>query len=168
MAALQTAPQVQTIPLADPAATEALAAAYAARLGAGDVIALTGYLGAGKTVFARALIRSLGRAAGTDIDHVPSPTFTLVQLYDLADFTLYHFDLYRLKAPEEAWEIGIEDAFADGVSVIEWAERIEHLLPPHHIRINFAFGSDETARIATVTGPEEMLETNSGTGPETI
>lgn len=168
MAALQTAPQVQTIPLADPAATEALAAAYAARLAPGDVIALTGDLGAGKTVFARALIRSLGRAAGTDIDHVPSPTFTLVQLYELADFTLYHFDLYRLKSPEEAWEIGIEDAFADGVSVIEWAERIEHLLPPHHIRINLAFGSDETARIATVTGAEEILETNPGTGPKTI
>ena len=168
MAALQTAPQAQTIPLANPAATEALAASYAARLAPGDVIALTGDLGAGKTVFARALIRSLGRAVGNDIDHVPSPTFTLVQLYDLADFTLYHFDLYRLKAPDEVWEIGIEDAFADGVSVIEWAERIEHLLPPHHIRINFAFGSDETARIATVTGPEEMLETNSGTGPETI
>ena len=168
MAALQTAPQAQTIPLANPAATEALAAAYAARLAPGDVIALTGDLGAGKTVFARALIRSLGRAAGTDIDHVPSPTFTLVQLYDLADFTLYHFDLYRLKAPDEVWEIGIEDAFADGVSVIEWAERIEHLLPPHYIGINLAFGPDETARIATVTGPEELPEINPGTGPETI
>ena len=168
MAALQTAPQVQIIPLANPAATEALAASYAARLAPGDVIALTGDLGAGKTVFARALIRSLGRAVGNDIDHVPSPTFTLVQLYDLADFTLYHFDLYRLKAPDEVWEIGIEDAFADGVSVIEWAERIEHLLPPHYIGINLAFGQDETARIATVTGPEELPETNPGTGPETI
>lgn len=153
MAALQTAPQVQTIPLADPAATEALAAAYAARLAPGDIIALTGDLGAGKTVFARALIRALGRAAGIEIDHVPSPTFTLVQLYELADFTLYHFDLYRLEAPEEVWETGIEEAFAGGVSVIEWAERIEHLLPPHHIGIDLAFGADETARIATVTGP---------------
>lgn len=159
MAALQTAPQIRTIPLADPAATEALAAAYAAQLVAGDVIALTGDLGAGKTVFARSLIRSLGRAAGIEIDHVPSPTFTLVQLYDLAEFTLYHFDLYRLEAPEEVWEIGIEDAFAGGVSVIEWAERIEHLLPPHHIRIDLAFGSDETARIATVTGLENRPET---------
>lgn len=158
MAALQTASNVQTIPLADPAATEALAAAYAARLVPGDVIALTGDLGAGKTVFARSLIRSLGRAAGIDIDHVPSPTFTLVQLYELATFTLYHFDLYRLEAPEEAWEIGIEDAFADGVSVIEWAERIEHLLPQHHIRIDLAFGPDETARIATVTGLKNMPE----------
>ncbi|MBT5648605.1 MAG: tRNA (adenosine(37)-N6)-threonylcarbamoyltransferase complex ATPase subunit type 1 TsaE [Rhodospirillaceae bacterium] len=163
MAALQTAPQVQTIPLVDPAATEALAATFAARLAPGDIIALTGDLGAGKTVFARALIRSLGRACGIDIEHVPSPTFTLVQLYELSDFTLYHFDLYRLEEPEEVWEIGIEDAFAGGVSVIEWAERIEHLLPMQHIRIDLAFGSDETARIATVTG----LETKLATGPET-
>ena len=161
MAALQTAPQVQTIPLVDPAATEALAATFAARLAPGDIIALTGDLGAGKTVFARALILSLGRACG--IEHVPSPTFTLVQLYELSDFTLYHFDLYRLEEPEEVWEIGIEDAFAGGVSVIEWAERIEHLLPMQHIRIDLAFGSDETARIATVTG----LETKLATGPET-
>jgi tRNA threonylcarbamoyladenosine biosynthesis protein TsaE len=159
MAALQTAPQVQSIPLADPAATEALAEALAARLAPGDVIALTGDLGAGKTVFSRALIRFLGRAAGMDIEHVPSPTFTLVQLYDLADFTLYHFDLYRLEAPEEAWEIGIEEAFAGGVSVIEWAGRIEHLLPQHHIRIDLAFGAGETARIATVTGLQTEIET---------
>jgi tRNA threonylcarbamoyladenosine biosynthesis protein TsaE len=159
MAALQTARLVQEIPLVDPAATEALAEAFAARLAPGDVIALTGDLGAGKTVFARALIRSLGRAAGMEIEHVPSPTFTLVQLYDLADFTLYHFDLYRLEAPEEAWEIGIEDAFAGGVSVIEWADRIENMLPPDHIRIDLAFGSGETARIATVSGLQTYLET---------
>lgn len=163
MAALQTVPVMQTIPLADPAATEALAVEFAARLVPGDVIALTGDLGAGKTVFARALIRALGRAAGIEIEHVPSPTFTLVQLYELADFTLYHFDLYRLEAPEEAWEIGIEDAFAGGVSVIEWAERIEHLLPAHCIAINLAFGSDETARVATVTGADAILEPGSGT-----
>ena len=154
MAALQTAPRTQTIQLPDPAATEALAADYAARLVPGDVIALTGDLGAGKTVFARALIRALGRAAGIEIDHVPSPTFTLVQLYELADFTLYHFDLYRLEDAEEVWETGIEEAFAGGVSVIEWAERIEHLLPPGHIRIDLAFGPGETARTATITAPD--------------
>lgn len=159
MAALQTASQVHTIPLADPAATEALAAAYAENLAAGDVIALTGDLGAGKTVFARALIRALGRGAGVEIDHVPSPTFTLVQLYDLPEFTLYHFDLYRLESPDEAWEIGIEEAFSGGVSVIEWAERIEHLLPANVVGIDLAFGPDETARIATVTGPKPGPET---------
>ena len=159
MAALQTDSPVQTFPLADQAATEALAAEFAGRLTARDVIALTGDLGAGKTVFARALIRALGRAAGIEIDHVPSPTFTLVQLYDLPDFTLYHFDLYRLEAPDEAWEIGIEEAFSGGVSVIEWAERIEQLLPANCIAIDLAFGADETARIATVTGPNPGPET---------
>lgn len=138
--------------LADPAATGALAAEFAARLGPGDVIALTGDLGAGKTVFARALITALGKKAGIDFGHVPSPTFTLVQLYDLPDFTVYHFDLYRLAAPDEVWETGIEDAFAEGVSVIEWADRIDGLLPARAIRIHLAFGEGDTARIATVTG----------------
>ena len=163
MVALQTIRLVQTVPLANLSATEALAAEYAVRLAPGDVVALTGDLGAGKTVFARALIRALGRVSGIDIGHVPSPTFTLVQLYDLVDFTLYHFDLYRLEAPEEAWEIGIEDAFAGGVSLIEWAGRIEHLLPLHYIGVDLTFGSEETARIATIT----WLETELETGPET-
>ena len=145
------APVLHTVPLADPEATEALAAVYARRLRPGSVVALSGDLGAGKTVFARALIQAMGQAAGIDIGHVPSPTFTLVQLYELPEFTLYHFDLYRLSAPDEVWEIGIEDAFAGGVSVIEWAERIEDLLPPHSIRIDLGFGQGDTARIATVS-----------------
>ena len=139
-------PNVRTLP--DPAATEALAAEIAPLLSPGDVIALSGDLGAGKTVFARALIRALAAAAGREIVDVPSPTFTLVQLYELPAFTVYHFDLYRLAAPDEAWEIGIEEAFAEGVSVIEWAERIESRLPGDCIRIALAFGDGETARIA--------------------
>lgn len=151
MAALQTSDDVSTVPLADPGATEALAATIAVRLAPGDVVALTGDLGAGKTVFARALIGALGRAAGIDVGHVPSPTFTLVQLYELPDFTVYHFDLYRLEVPDDVWETGIEDAFADGVSVIEWADRIEGLLPAGVIRVHLGFGDGETARVATVT-----------------
>tara|TARA_R110000868_G_scaffold778_2_gene5677 strand:- start:8024 stop:8491 length:468 start_codon:yes stop_codon:yes gene_type:complete len=151
MAALHTSEHTRTVPLADPAATEALAAEISAGLVPGDAIALTGDLGAGKTVFARALIVALGKAAGIDYGHVPSPTFTLVQLYDLPGFTVYHFDLYRLTSPDDVWETGIEDAFADGVSVIEWADRIEGLLPPRAIRVHLAFGDGETARIATVT-----------------
>ena len=151
MAALQTSDDVTAVPLADAAATEALAATFASRLAPGDVIALTGDLGAGKTVFARALIAALGKAAGIDVGHVPSPTFTLVQLYELPDFTVYHFDLYRLEFPDDVWETGIEDAFAEGVSVIEWADRIDGLLPAGVIRVDLGFGEGETARIATVT-----------------
>lgn len=151
MAALQTSTDVSTVPLADPAATEALAVKIASRLGPGDVVALTGDLGAGKTVFARALIGALGKAAGIDVGHVPSPTFTLVQLYELLEFTVYHFDLYRLEVPDDVWETGIEDAFADGISVIEWADRIDGLLPAGIIHVHLGFGDGETARIATVT-----------------
>lgn len=151
MADTHTVADTRTIALTDPAATEALAAEFAARLGSTDVIALTGDLGAGKTVFARALIVALGKSAGIDVGHVPSPTFTLVQLYELPDVTVYHFDLYRLTSPDDVWETGIEDAFADGVSVIEWADRIEGLLPARTIHIHLAFADGDTARTATVT-----------------
>lgn len=152
MADTRTLAETHTLDLPGPEATEVLAARFAGRLGPGDVVALTGDLGAGKTVFARALIKALGEKAGTEIGHVPSPTFTLVQLYELPAFTVYHFDLYRLAAPDEVWETGIEDAFADGVSVIEWADRIDGLLPRDAIHIHLAFGADETARTATVRG----------------
>ena len=142
---------VREIALAGPAATEALACDLAGLLRRGDVVALEGDLGAGKTVFARALVQALGTAEGVEIGHVPSPTFTLVQLYELPRFTVYHFDLYRLADAGEVWETGIEDAFADGVSVIEWAERIEDILPPGTIRIRFAFGAAETERLVRIS-----------------
>ena len=102
-------------------------------LGAGDVVALNGTLGVGKTTFVRALVKCL---IGKKID-VPSPTFTLLQTYDTPRFTLYHFDFYRLKSPEEAYEIGIEDAFSDGVSLIEWPDKLGKLLPKNHKTISF-------------------------------
>src|ERR1700688_5301802 len=111
------------IELPDDAATAALAAHIAALARPGDVIALKGELGAGKTSFARAFIR----ARGGD-ETVPSPTFTLVQVYDLPDGAVWHFDLYRLRQPGDAWELGIEDAFRDGISLIEWPERLGTVL----------------------------------------
>lgn len=96
----------------------------------GDVIALYGTLGAGKTAFCRGFIQSL-----TQTTEVPSPTFTLLQVYDTPAFPVYHFDMYRLKNPLEAYEIGIEDAFAEGVSLIEWPEKLGNLLPPKHISV---------------------------------
>ena len=107
--------------------------ALAALAKTGDVIALKGELGAGKTSFARAFIRALG---GTG--DVPSPTFTLVQVYELATATIWHFDGYRLRHPEEAWELGIEDAFADGISLIEWPERFGAFVPARRLEIGLS------------------------------
>jgi len=106
------------VDLPDETATAALAARIAAVAGAGDIIALKGELGTGKTAFARAFIRTCGNQ-----DEVPSPTFTLVQVYDAGPTAIWHFDLYRIRAAEEAWELGIEDAFIEGISLIEWPER---------------------------------------------
>jgi tRNA threonylcarbamoyladenosine biosynthesis protein TsaE len=133
------------IELPDEAATAALAARVAALARPGDVIALKGELGAGKTSFARAFIRARG---GTE--DVPSPTFTLVQVYELGESTVWHFDCYRLRHPEEAWELAIEDAFNDGISLIEWPELLGPLLPARRLLNSLCAGSVPTARRAVI------------------
>ncbi|MGB0749857.1 MAG: tRNA (adenosine(37)-N6)-threonylcarbamoyltransferase complex ATPase subunit type 1 TsaE [Magnetospiraceae bacterium] len=135
--------------LPDEPATAALAQRLAAVLRPGDVVALAGTLGMGKTVFARAFIRA---RLGAE-EEVPSPTFTLVQTYDDPDgWTLFHFDLYRLTDPEEAWELDIEDAFADGVSLIEWPDRLGTLLPASALTVTLQGGATDAGRRAEVTG----------------
>jgi tRNA threonylcarbamoyladenosine biosynthesis protein TsaE len=136
---------MQVVDLPDEAATAAFAARISALAAVGDIIALKGDLGAGKTTFARGFIRARG---GTE--EVPSPTFTLVQIYELASAAVWHFDLYRLKSPEEAWELGIEDAFAEGVSLIEWPERLGPVLPRRRLEIEFLFGEPPEARRAVL------------------
>jgi tRNA threonylcarbamoyladenosine biosynthesis protein TsaE len=131
--------------LPDETATAELAARVAALARPGDVIALKGELGAGKTTFARAFIAAKG--GGGD---VPSPTFTLVQLYELEDAVIWHFDCYRLRDPEEAWELGIEDAFRDGISLIEWPEQMGSLVPPRRLAITLLPGPDPGARRAVI------------------
>ena len=110
----------------------------------GDVFALYGTLGVGKSTFSRFFIQSL---CG-DID-VPSPTFTLVQMYDTNDFELYHYDMYRLKNQEDAYELGIEDAFYSGVNLIEWPEKIGSLLPKNAIKITILIQEDQS-RLITI------------------
>lgn len=132
--------------LADLAATGRLAAALAPLLKLGDVVCLRGDLGSGKTTFARYLLRALG----VD-DEVASPTFNLVLTYDTAAGPLWHFDLYRLEAPEEAYELGIEDALADAIVVIEWPERLGSLLPAERVDVELAITGDE-ARQVRLTG----------------
>lgn len=129
------------------AGMEALARILASMAKPRDVILLYGDLGMGKTVFSRAFVQSL---TSPDED-VPSPTFTLVQLYDTDKGTIWHFDLYRLKQPDEVYELGFEEALSDGISLIEWPERAERLYPRNRLEIRITAGdaSDER-RIALI------------------
>ena len=146
------------IELPDEAATAALAAHIAALARPSDVIALKGELGVGKTSFARAFIRS--RARNEEV--VPSPTFTLVQVYELGSAAIWHFDLYRLKSPDEAWELGIEDAFSDGISLIEWPEQLGPLLPRYRLEITFLFADRPEARRAVIAAGGDWQERLAG------
>ncbi len=131
--------------------TAAVAAAVARVCAVGDVIALSGVLGSGKTVFARGFVRAL---TGPD-EEVPSPTFTLVQVYPASPGPIHHFDLYRLEEAEEVWELGIEDAFAEGISLIEWPERLGSLLPANRLDVDFTAGDGdpEVRRLRLRGGP---------------
>ena len=146
-----TAITAHAIDLPDENATAALAAALAARTRQGDVIGLSGPLGSGKTTFARYFIAARMGAGPRDRQEVPSPTFTLVETYQpAAGPAIWHFDLYRIETPEDAYELGIEDAFADGIALVEWPERLGGLMPREHLKVAFAAGKNENARVATL------------------
>lgn len=104
---------------------------FATKLKKGDVVALHGTLGAGKTTIAREIIKSL---CGLDTI-VQSPTFNLLQIYDNNNPAIYHFDLYRLEDENEAFELGIEEALAHNISIIEWPELFQRFLPSNAINI---------------------------------
>jgi len=148
-------PAVRTLSLADEAATRRLAEALAARSRPRDVIALHGPLGAGKTAFARSFILALARRHGAPAPaEVPSPTFTLVQTYALGPVSVWHFDLYRLSAAEEAVEIGLDEALAEGICLIEWPDRLGRFLPAERLDLALAYDLPRgpAARAATLTG----------------
>lgn len=133
----------------DQARLEALAARLGEVLESGDVVRLTGDLGSGKTTFARALIRHL---AGAPIE-VPSPTFTLVQDYDVGRLTLRHADLYRLGDPLELLELGLDDVEPGTAALVEWPEHGADLLPPGlEIVIDIA---GEELRDVRIEAPED-------------
>lgn len=118
---------------------------FAQTLRLGNVLCLHGDLGAGKTSFTRALIRAY---LGFEAD-VPSPTFTLVQLYEHAKTPIWHFDLYRLNDPEEVFELGWEDALSSGITIVEWPTRLGALIPASRIDISISI-IDETTRKFTI------------------
>ncbi|MFP5478072.1 MAG: tRNA (adenosine(37)-N6)-threonylcarbamoyltransferase complex ATPase subunit type 1 TsaE [Alphaproteobacteria bacterium] len=149
-----TAPDPQsplTLFLADEAATAALGARLARVARAGDVILLSGPIGAGKSHFARAFLRArLGQG-----EEVPSPTFTLVQTYGPPGDEIFHADLYRLTHPDEVWELGLDDAFTQAICLVEWPDRLGTHLPPHALRLDLSAMGE--GRRAILTGGREAL-----------
>jgi tRNA threonylcarbamoyladenosine biosynthesis protein TsaE len=139
--------------LAGPESLEALGAAFARDLRAGDVVALSGELGAGKTTLARGILRGLGLAG-----EAPSPTFTLVQTYEPPETRLpvWHCDLYRLDDPEEAIELGLDEARDGAVLLIEWPERMGGFLPADALRLT----------LGGAGGPERSLTADVPAGWE--
>ncbi|MDE2228496.1 MAG: tRNA (adenosine(37)-N6)-threonylcarbamoyltransferase complex ATPase subunit type 1 TsaE [Alphaproteobacteria bacterium] len=137
--------------LPDEAATGRLAERLARAARKGDVIALRGELGSGKTSFARAFIR----ARLAESIEVPSPTFTLVEIYGgESDLPIWHFDLYRLSAAAEARELGFEEALGEGISLIEWPERLGPLLPAERLDLTFGAGPTPGSRtVAAAASP---------------
>jgi tRNA threonylcarbamoyladenosine biosynthesis protein TsaE len=123
------------------AQTKELAVRLAPALAAGDLISLTGDLGAGKTRFVQGLAAGLGV-----VGPVNSPTFTIIKLYS-GRLPLYHFDVYRLTAPSELESLGFEEYFyGDGVTVVEWGDKVRDLLPPDHLRIEIHRTLDDISR----------------------
>jgi tRNA threonylcarbamoyladenosine biosynthesis protein TsaE len=125
-----------------------LAVAMAAVLRPGDIVALSGDLGAGKTTFARAVIGALGWRG-----EVPSPTFTLVQTYDPPDlpFSVWHVDLYRLAGPDEADALGLFET--DAALLIEWPERLGARLPAEALKLHLSGSGDQPRRLTWEAPP---------------
>ena len=142
---------VLTLLLSGEAATRRLGEDLALSLSIGDCVALSGDLGAGKSTLARALIRAI---ADDEQLEVPSPTFTLVQLYDLR-LPVAHFDLYRLGDAHELDELGFDEALSQGVCLVEWPDKAGDLLPTERISITFAYGTDD--RRVTIAAPPAKL-----------
>ncbi|MCC2646774.1 MAG: hypothetical protein K0R02_839 [Rickettsiaceae bacterium] len=126
--------------------TKKIAQSLAKLLKKGDIVTFTGDLGAGKTTFCKYLIQALM----CEEIYVTSPTFNILQLYPAKEFTIYHFDLYRLKHPHEIYDLAIDDAWRDGICLIEWPEIIEDILPKERIDIDLAFGKSDTERVCNI------------------
>ena len=145
--------RVLQLKLPDLSATQKLGSFLADVLTAGDIISLSGPLGAGKSALARSIIVS----ANPNETDVPSPTFSLVQTYELADGTpLWHLDLYRIETPEDAMQLGLDDAFVDAVCLIEWPDRLKNFLPKNTLSIHLYLACDDDVdgvRFADITAP---------------
>ncbi|MBR3369015.1 MAG: tRNA (adenosine(37)-N6)-threonylcarbamoyltransferase complex ATPase subunit type 1 TsaE [Rhodobacteraceae bacterium] len=151
-----------TVTTTDPDQTAGLAGALGRLLGAGDVVLLDGPVGAGKSHFARALIQSRLGALGRHED-VPSPTFTLVQSYDLGTVDLWHADLYRLGDAHECLELGLDQAFETAICLIEWPDRLAEYTPGDALRVNIAHGHEADTRHLEFFAPSDRWRSILGT-----
>lgn len=135
--------------------TQALANRIASYARAGDCITLVGEVGAGKTTFAQGFIAGL-LAAPEDIT---SPTFNIVYCYDtMAGVRLWHVDLYRLKAADELEALGLEEAFASGIALIEWPEIARDIIPQNHVQLSFFLLPDGARRIEMQSNNSKLNE----------
>lgn len=145
--------QAGPIPLPDESHSHALAARLAPLLRSGDTLLLSGQIGAGKSFFARALIRA---RTGNPDEEVPSPTFTLVQSYEAPGAEIWHCDLYRLSDPFELVELGLEEAMGRAICLIEWPDRMGDMAPAD--ALSLAFEARPEGHLLTVSGAAAWRE----------
>jgi len=133
--------------------TIALGEGFSKKLTAGNVVALFGYLGSGKTHFIKGICRGLGVH-----EHVASPTFTIVNEYDAHGVKICHFDCYRIQSEKELHDIGFDEyIFSSNICLIEWADRIENLLPPVRFDVRLQLGIEEHTREITIEYHQEIM-----------
>lgn len=130
-----------SLSLTSPERTEHLGAVFAPFLKPGSVILLSGEIGSGKTLFCRTIIQTRLSEIGA-LEDVPSPTFTIIQTYDLGAYEVFHADLYRLTGPDEIVELGIDEAFSQAIVLVEWPDRLGDLAPENALKMNFELSSE--------------------------
>ena len=139
--------------------TLAIARAFAARLQRGDVVALLGELGTGKTLFVKGICDAF-RAQG----HVSSPSFIILNRYEGEDLSnrellIYHLDLYRVKSLDEIYDLGYEEFFyGDGITLIEWAEQLGYLLPSKRYEVHLSYGKSDSHRLIVIESFRSPVE----------
>lgn len=142
--------------LPDEAATCALARSLARLLRPGDVVFLIGDLGAGKTAFARGVINALppsdDGASGRGDEEVPSPTFTLVQIYERRPAPVWHVDLYRLERPDDVEQLGLDEAAGESIVLVEWPDRLGGRVPADRLEVRLSFGEAREGRSVVLAG----------------
>lgn len=147
-----------TLHLPTAAETEALGRRLAALARPGDVILLDGPIGAGKSCLARAFIRArLGQE-----EDVPSPTFTLVQVYEADGVEIWHADLYRLTHPDEVWELGLDEAFETAITLVEWPDRLGRHLPAMALHLRLEAKGDGRRAVLSGGRPDLMRDLAGG------